>query len=270
VITVLLDPGRLAGDEARIEGHAYRHLFRARRIAAGARLRAVDGRGRARWAEVVAVGPQAATLALGHPAPAHEPAVALTLLVAALRRERASWLVEKATELGAAAIRFLASERAPREFGGGTLGRLRRVAAAAVEQCHRARLPEVSGVHPWGEVPALLAAAAPAEPTAPETLAAPVGRTPPTALAAPSASTRWLLDTAPGALTPAAAPFPLAGSGAEPRVAILVGPEGGWTDGERAELGTHGCAAVTLGERSLRVETAALAGAALLLARTVV
>jgi 16S rRNA (uracil1498-N3)-methyltransferase len=171
VITVLVSPDELAAGAARVEGDAYRHLFRARRLAAGDRVRAADGRGRARWGEVARVDRRAAVLSLGEPAPANEPAWRLELLVAAPRRERASWLVEKATELGAAAVRLIAAERAPRDWGPGSLDRLRRVAAAALEQCHRAALPEVSGIHPWAELPALLEVAA----------------------------ARWLLDAAPGA-----------------------------------------------------------------------
>jgi 16S rRNA (uracil1498-N3)-methyltransferase len=240
MITVLLAADALAAAEARIEGDAYRHLFRARRLAVGDRLRAVDGRGGARWASVTVVGRGGATLTLGEAAPTHEPPLALTLLVAAFRRERASWLVEKATELGVAAIRFLASERTPREFGAGTLARLDRVAAAALEQCHGARLPALSGVHPWAELPDLLAAAAPPD-------------------------RRWVLDTGLAAPAPAAAFAPLAGTAEGGRAALLVGPEGGWTDGERGELAGHGAVAVTLGPRTLRVETAALAGTALAL-----
>ena len=65
-------------------------------------------------------------------------------------------MVEKATELGAAAIRFVGGERAPRRYGEGTLERLRRVAAAALEQSGRARLPEISGVHESSELDSLL------------------------------------------------------------------------------------------------------------------
>jgi 16S rRNA (uracil1498-N3)-methyltransferase len=240
VITVLLPPDRLAAGEAEIDGDAYRHLFRARRLAVGDRLRAVDGRGGARWAEVAAVGRSVARIALAGPAPANEPAVALTLVVAALRRERASWLVEKATELGVAAIRLLDTERTARELGGGGLARLERVAAAALEQCHGARLPEIDGPHPWEALGDLLADA-PAE-------------------------ARFVLDTAtpdPGSDSTARGVLrPAAG-----RALLLVGPEGGWTDAERDELARLGCIPVSLGDRTLRIETAALAGAALLLAR---
>ena len=148
-------PEGIAGGELRVEGEGYKHLFRARRLAVGDRLRVVDGRGGARWAEVARIDRSMAVLALGEPAPANELPVQLDLLVPTLRPERASWMVEKVTELGVRSIRFLHTERAPRHFGAGTLDRLRRVAAAALEQCHGARLPEISGPHEWRELPGI-------------------------------------------------------------------------------------------------------------------
>ncbi len=212
-----------------VEGEAYRHLFRARRTGVGERLRVVDGEGRARWGEVIRVGRSAAQVELAEPAAANEPPLHLEILVATLRPERASWLVEKATEIGAGAVRFLNTERGPRSFGAGTAERLRRVAAAAVEQCHRARCPEVTGPHPFAEIGRLAA----------------------------GANRRWLLD-------PAAAPPGLVLS-APPaaRESVLVGPEGGWSPAEIAILEQEGWQRVSLGPRTLRIETAALAAAAL-------
>ncbi len=114
-----------------VEGDTYRHLFRARRVGVGERLRVVDGEGRARWGEVIQVGRNAALVELAEPAAPNEPRLRLEVLVATLRPERASWLVEKATEIGAGAVRFLNTERGPRSFGAGTAERLRRVAIAA-------------------------------------------------------------------------------------------------------------------------------------------
>src|SRR4051794_33507657 len=103
LVTLLTDPARFDGAELRIEGEPYKHLFRARRLAVGDRIRVVDGAGRARWSEVARIDRAAASLALGGPAPDNEPELRLELLVPTLRPERASWLVEKATEVGVSA-----------------------------------------------------------------------------------------------------------------------------------------------------------------------
>lgn len=231
MITHLVAPDALAGAEVEVADRAYRHLFRARRLAVGARLRLVDGQGRARWAEVRRVDRARAVLTVEGAAPTGEPQYRLQLIVAALRGERASWLVEKATEIGASAVRFLASARTPRNYGARNLERLHRVARAALEQCHRSRLPELSGVHPWREVPDLIA---------------------------PSTE-RWVLD--------AAAPNHGCGPATADSGSVLVGPEGGWNEAEREELERLGCVPVGLGPRVLRVETAALAAATKILLR---
>ncbi len=237
MITLLADPERLAGATLTVSGEPYRHLFRARRVAVGERLRVVDGEGRARFGEVAGVGKAAATVTLLEPAPDCEPAVRVELLVTTLKPERAAWLVEKATEVGVAAIRFLHSARAPRTFGDGTIERLRRVAAAAVEQCGRARLPPVTGTHSWQEV---------------ETLT-------------PGLAERRFLDTVSNSATalgelggePGGEP-----GGAPGALALFVGPEGGWTDEEREGLRRLGWRPVRLGSRVLRTETAAVVGVA--------
>lgn len=227
--TVILDPEAFAGDEAFVEGNAYRHLFRARRLAVGDRLRVVDGAGAARRAEVASVDRRSGRLRLLEPAPPNEPDFRLELLVATPKPERASWLVEKATELGVSAVRFIASERSPRGLGGGSLDRLRRVAAAAVEQCGRSRVPEVTGVHRWAEVPTLLE----------------------------GLPDRWFLHTASPSADPGD-PWRRAGEAG----AVVIGPEGGWAEEEAEELRALGCRPVWLGERVLRVETAAVVAAA--------
>lgn len=220
--TLLVDPGRFEGAEVTVDGDAFRHLFRARRLEVGERLRVVDGGGRARWGEVGRVERTRALVRLGEEAPSNEPAVRVELLVPTLRPERAAWLVEKATEVGAAAVRFFHMERAPRTFGDGTLERLRRVAAGAVEQCGRARCPEVTGVHAWREIGALA-----------------------------GGMRRLVLDVGAAG-----------GLGGGEDAAILVGPEGGFGEGEQRELMETGWTAVGLGPRVLRAETAAVVGAA--------
>ncbi|MFP5287765.1 MAG: RsmE family RNA methyltransferase [Thermoanaerobaculia bacterium] len=216
-------------EEVTVEGEPYRHLFRARRVPVGAAVRVVDGRGQARWGEVARVDRSSARIAVGEPAPTNEPDWRLDLLVPTFRPERASWLVEKATEIGVSSIRFLNTARAPRTFGDGTIERMRRVAVSAVEQCHRSLIPEISGPHEWAEIRRF------------------------------AGEGRWFLDPQ-GVLGDWG---PLGQSGV-----LLVGPEGGWAPEEREQVLAEGWRPVGLGPRILRIESAALVGAAMLLLKS--
>jgi 16S rRNA (uracil1498-N3)-methyltransferase len=276
MIHLLTDPAAFDGAEITVAGDRYRHLFRARRVEVGERLRVVDGAGRARWGVVARVDRTTAAVRLGDPAPSGEPAVRVELLVATLKPERAAWLVEKATEVGAAGIHFVHTARAPRTFGPGTVERLRRVAAAAVEQCGRSRLPAITGTHEWRELDALTTGidarwvldVGPLTPEGVGVQAVFVGADPrvrpqpssrPQLSARPPGQTRGSAPTAPAQQCPPG--VSLASS-----AALLVGPEGGWDDLEREQLRTAGWRAWSLGERVLRTETAAVVGTAFLLA----
>lgn len=225
--------GDLACGEIEIGGEAYRHLFRARRLAAGDPLRVVDGAGRAVRGEVAAVDRKTATIRLHDELPSREPAVDVELLVGALRPERASWLVEKATELGVRAVRFVSTTRTPRVL---RPERLERVARAAVEQCGRARLPAL-GVHGWDEIESLIAGREPAD--------------------------SYVLD--PDAPADPSIERPVDRPRPDRRTILCVGPEGGFDASELETLRGLGCRPLGLGPRILRVETAAIAAATLVL-----
>jgi 16S rRNA (uracil1498-N3)-methyltransferase len=253
VTTLLVEPAALDGAEVRVEGEAYRHLFRAARLRVGDPLRVADGRGRARRGRVARVERRAGVVALAEEEAANEASRRVELFVAPPRPQRAAWLVEKATEVGCAAVRFVAAGRAPRRFAAAQIQRLGRVARAAVEQCDRSRVPEVTGTHAFDELPRLLEPL-PArwflDPAGPAG-AAPAGALPDGAFA----------GEAPAAFAAGALPPDL------PPAAVLIGPEGGWSAEEGRRLAAWDCRPVSLGPRTLRVETAAVAAAALLLLR---
>ncbi len=244
MITVLLKPEELDSEHVELEGANYRHLFRARRLPVGVTIRVVDGLGRARWAEVERVERRRAVLSLAARAPSHEPAYRLHLWVAALRPERASWLVEKATEIGVRSICFIATERTPRKVTPSGLERLRRVARAAVEQSHRSRVPEITGAVPWETVVEALCDGG-------------------------DDVDRYVLDTSgrEEENSPQKREGQSRSNGfksALPRMGrgwVMIGPEGGWSDSERRQLQELGFRAISLGRRTLRVETAAIAAA---------
>ena len=156
VTTVFVTPEEWNGERVELDGSVHHHLFRVCRLTEGDPLRLADGAGRARMGVIERVTKSRAEVSLGTEVPGNEPAVEVHLLVVAPRKPRAEWLVEKTTELGVRTVRFVHSERGPRSFGAGSFQRLRRIARSAAEQCERARVPEITGMHEVGEVARLI------------------------------------------------------------------------------------------------------------------
>lgn len=240
--TVVVTPIEWDGTEVELRGDAYHHLFRVKRVRAGESVRVVDGAGRARGGVVARVDRAHGVIALAGAQPSLEPALRLELLVAPPKLERAAWMVEKATEIGVAAVRFVATDRAARgerELNPTQLARLRRIAVAAVEQCGRSVVPEITGVHELAG--SLEQKRSEGIPTI-------------------------VLDAGGEAIPPLDGVDRADGAGGD-RLCLLVGPEGGWSDDEQALFAASKLPRWSLGERALRVETAATvsAGAALAL-----
>ncbi|MDE2850936.1 MAG: RsmE family RNA methyltransferase [Acidobacteriota bacterium] len=153
MIHLLAETRDLAAETVEVEGADHRHLFRARRLKVGDRVRLVDGRGAARWSVVDQVTARRAVLRVEGAAPVLEPARPVALFVSSLRPERAAWLVEKATELGLRELRWFVSERTSRSLAERALERQRRVAKSALEQSGGAWLPEIGAPVPLEDVP---------------------------------------------------------------------------------------------------------------------
>jgi 16S rRNA (uracil1498-N3)-methyltransferase len=199
---------------------------RARRLAAGDDVVLVDGSGREAFGRVATNrgGRDRLTVTIERVAPAaagQEPPI--HLCVAAVRPERLAWIAEKATELGAASLLLVVSERTQRQRAGSTLlPRLRRVVEEAAEQSERARWPRIEGPVAYAS-----------------------------ALTRVGGLQRFLLD-------PRGEPFPTQLRAGE--TALLVGPEGGWSDAEHEAAIAAGWVAASLASGKLRAETAAIAG----------
>jgi 16S rRNA (uracil1498-N3)-methyltransferase len=215
-------PFRVTGEEV---AHA-----QARRLSSGDPVVLVDGSGRegiGRLTRVERSGLEVeiASFRLAPP----DPLPPLVLCVAAVRAERLAWIAEKATELGAAWLTLVSTERTQRFRASDVLlPRLSRVVREAAKQSERARWPAITGPVTLSEV-----------------------------LATEDSGNRLILDLS-GEAFPAQLPK-------EPTV-LLVGPEGGWSDAELAAALAAGWVASSLAAGKLRAETAAIA--ALTLART--
>ena len=172
--------------------------------------------------------------------PAHpESLLDLTLGVALLKGEKFDLVVQKATELGAtrfipiltnrADVRIRSDDDAKRK-----LMRWQRIALEATKQCGRARLMKIDAPVAFQE----LIERAEQE----DELRLMFGER-------EGSSLSQVLEELE--LTPT-------------KVIALIGPEGGWTDGEIDEANENGWRIVTLGGRVLRAETAAIVAATLL------
>jgi 16S rRNA (uracil1498-N3)-methyltransferase len=150
--------------------------------------------------------------------------------------ERMDWLVEKATELGAASLQPLHTSRSVLRLAGERADKKQKhwqsVAVAACEQCGGNRVPPVMPVQDFS---AWLKALPPAGPD--------------------TSPLRCLLSLADGT-RPLAEVLKAVGPGAP--VLFLSGPEGGLSPPEDAAARIAGFVPVTLGPRVLRAETAAL------------
>jgi len=157
-----------------------------------------------------------------------------TICAAMLRPQRFSFMVEKATELGAAAIQPVWSERSLiRGEGSQRLARWRRLVTEAAEQCRRDVRPDVFAPVEFAEI-----AGAPALPRTVRLLASAIEPERRIGRVLSEAAAREEIDD----------------------VQLLVGPEGGYTPQEARLARSHGWLPVTLGSRPLRAETAAMVG----------
>ncbi|MGH8849246.1 MAG: 16S rRNA (uracil(1498)-N(3))-methyltransferase [Polaromonas sp.] len=240
------DLALLPGSSVSLPEQAARHV-QVLRLQPGDAITLFNGRGNGEpgsegefVATVERMGRSEVQVSIGaYTATAREAGRAIHLVMGMPANERMDWLVEKATELGAASIQPLMSERSVLRIKGERadkkLAHWRGVATAACEQCGRNRLPlihEATGLTDWLKNQANA-------PSAP-------------------ANTRLLLSLQEGCRPLAQA---VANTGA---LTFLSGPEGGLSPAEEAAAIACGFAPVTLGPRVLRAETAPLACLALL------
>jgi 16S rRNA (uracil1498-N3)-methyltransferase len=167
-----------------------------------------------------------------------EPAMPITLVMAIYKFDHMEWAIEKATELGVAAIAPVIARRTEKHLAQAAekrVERWRRIAHEAAQQSRRSDVPVIFE-------PAPLAARVTAASEVIRFVAAEQER---------STTLRYALEEV------------LAAASEEiPVFEIALGPEGGWAPTEEALFDANGWRAVSLGPRILRAETAAIAALA--------
>jgi len=231
-------PQRLeAGALAELPLMAAHHAERVLRLREGDDVVLFDGMGGEYRGRLAEGGRSPRVLVLEHRAVEREAPIAIVLAQAVPAGDRMDWLVQKAVELGVAAIAPLQTERSVVRLSGDRAAKRRahwqQVAVGACEQCGRNRVP---AVHSVIEVRRFLAESGSDE------------------------GSRLMLDPRAAAElrhmdTPGG------------RISLLIGPEGGITESEAHAARARGFLSVRLGPRTLRADTAGLAAVAAILAR---
>lgn len=169
-----------------------------------------------------------------------EPALPVTLVVAVYKFDHMEWAIEKATELGVAAIAPVIARRTEKHLAQAAdkrVERWRRIAKEAAQQARRSDVPVIRD-------PVALA----------------------TRVRAASSATRIVLAEQERSTTLRFAVEDAAAAAGEetPTLEIAIGPEGGWAPEEEALFDANGWRAVSLGPRILRAETAAIVALAVI------
>ena len=216
------------------------------RLREGAPLSVFDGNGNEFRAELVRVeGDKVSARLNSQTSGAFESPLRITLSQGVSRSERMDWTLQKATELGVAAIVPVLTARSvvrlDEKQAQKKQAHWRAIVIGACEQCGRNRLPEVFA-------PIALR----------DHFAAPRGRTTAGAGAQMPRETPTRGHGLRLVLSPSA-PGSLAGLSSMPsKVELLIGPEGGLDDEELIAAQKVGFVPVRLGPRVLRTETAAV------------
>lgn len=209
---------------------ALAHHVRVLRLAEGDPVVLFDGRGGEIPGRVRFEGKAAWVIAGERSDREAELVGRVTLLQGVPGGDKMDWIIEKAVELGVSHLQPITARRSITQLSGNRLEKRmlhwQRIIIAASEQCGRNRLMRLD---------------------APTTLGQ--------ALAQPAEDLRLMCDPA----APLALSAALAQAGKPTGVALLIGPEGGWDDGEIAAALRAGAKAVQFGPRVLRTETAGLA-----------
>ncbi len=224
---------RIAGDHAALHGDDAHHLARVLRAGPGQRYEITDGTSLA-LAEIESVEPRQVVFRVVAPLDAGQDLPPIVMVAALIKFDRFEWMIEKVTELGVKAVLPVETARSETGLFKAAVKRVerwRKIARESSQQSRRIRVPEIrDAIRLAGALSQDFAAKITLEenPGSPRLMAV---------------AQAWNRST---------------------DLAVCVGPEGGWTDPERAAMKEHGWLPASLGPTVLRAETAAIAAAAVL------
>jgi 16S rRNA (uracil1498-N3)-methyltransferase len=211
------------------------HIRDVLRLGAGDDIEVFDAAGNRGVARILSATATGVSVEITQMLPVQAGAIRLTIAAAIPKGPRADWMIEKLSELGVDTFIPLATSRGvviPR--GSEKQRRWVRLAAESARQSGRAG---VMNIEPLAEIASLLASAEPRQ----------------FAYLSLEASSQPIYDFL---------------ESTRPAITLLVGPEGGWTADELAKFRAARMSPIALTETTLRIETAAIAAAAVVLCRS--
>ena len=218
------EPSEILGGQAVIRGDEAKHMKNVLRMQPGDMFIAFDGTGVDYACRIVHLGADIEAQIVSSERTTTEPNIHISLYQAYPKAAKMEDIVQKAVELGATGIVPFISQRCVKRPEDGS--RLRRVALAAVKQCGRSVLPEVTDILSMDQ-----------------------------AVARMKAHDRLIVCWEEEKQTS----LKEALQGDYNDIGIVIGPEGGFEAGEVARLRGIGGVSATLGPRILRTETAGIA-----------
>ncbi|MDO8643664.1 MAG: 16S rRNA (uracil(1498)-N(3))-methyltransferase [bacterium] len=223
--------------KATLKGAAAKHLKQVLRATVGEEIILFDGEGNQYIGKIDSLGKEISVTILQKRKVPENP-VKITLAQAWLKKDKMEWVIQKATELGVEQILpFSSSRTIPKWSGGEKQERWDKIALAAAEQCGRATLPTI-----------LPAASFEKTISSFETCDVKL--------------ILWEKETEKHLKDIFREPF--VGAGLRQReseiknLLFVIGPEGGFSEEEVTAAQKNGFIPVSLGQRILRAETAAL------------
>jgi 16S rRNA (uracil1498-N3)-methyltransferase len=229
---------RVAGDRAFLSGSNAEHLARVLRARVGQEFEIATGDA-VRRGRIAAISDSTVEFEMGESVAQAEQG-SVSLLLAVFKFDRMEWAIEKATELGVAAIQPVIARRTETHLAAAAAKRVerwRRIAHEAAQQARRDAAPEIAdpvklkdALDHHAEIKIVLA----------------------------ESEQKSALKNALHALT--------TDDRRLTTVSLAVGPEGGWTDDELRDFTDAGWTSASLGKTILRAETAAIAALAITVA----
>ena len=225
---------QLYAEEMYIEGVDARHIRKVLRMQSGTQLQIVSDDGVSALAEITAIDSERVTVrCLEKLAESHEPRVKLVLAQGLAKGEKMDFIIQKAVEMGAYSVIPVAMEHSVVRLDGAKAAkkveRWQKIAESAAKQSKRDIIPEVQPVQSMAKM-----------------------------LAKCACHTKIIAYECEDRLSLKAALRAAEEAGGITELLLIIGPEGGISEGELEQVRQAGAVPVSLGRRILRAETAGL------------